>query len=477
MAKEINEKIVSYIRERPEWFENLILAAAIQDPEFFRRVRSVLCKTIDGKQDEEDFEELLRNPVYLAVADYNTAQLVNTSRKFQPITEKILNALLLNRAANAEDIMENEIPKALELFREAADTDLKRWEPFINMGMVPWIENRKMMKVIRSPYLFGGWTLNDIRQKLQDVADKTNELKDSMQVVRHDFGHFLDHPLDCGMLNETLETNLTDLNKVMGGGFGKKETVLIIAPSSGGKTVLACQLAGHWSMTGYGGIFVTTEQSQPELEVRLVSNFANIPFKYIVRQWKPEELNATYQESYAQMRSKFQKPIRFVDWTVPGQTIMNHLKHEVELYMQDFGEKPDYLILDWIGGALQQEAAGSSDRLRALYKEAITQVIDLSREYEMAGVALAQATAASSINKFPLDHRHIADAKNMVEGVTSLIGLTALYAEGMDEVTDTAQIMWNERQYLCVTKSRKGPGGNVPVKRRYGYQRLENHYG
>ena len=477
MAEELDEKIKSYIKQRPEWFETLILGAAIKDPEFFMRVRSILCKTIDGKDVEDDFNELLRNSVYLAVADYNTARLVNTAKDFIPINFKVLRSLLKSRVANAEDIEEDEIPKALLLFNEALEVDIERWRPFIEAGIVPWLEHQKMMRVVRSPYIFGGWSLADIREKLQAVADKAGALDSTIKIVRKDFGHFLDHPEADGMLNEVLESNLAALNETTAGGFGKGETVLIISPSSGGKTILACQLAGHWAMEGKGGLFVTTEQPQPELEVRIVSNFANIPFKYLARQWKPDELSMKYQDSYKKMRAEMKAPIHMIDWTRPGQTLVNDLRHEVELYHDDFGELPEYLIFDWIGGALQQEAGGDSQKLRALYKEAVEQVKNIAHEYNLAGIALAQATPGTSLNRFPLDHRHIADAKNMIEGVTSLIGLTALYADNMDEVTDRSKVMYHEKQYICVSKSRKGPGGNAPVKRNYEYQRLENYYG
>ena len=472
-APGIENKVETYVKQQPEWFENLVLGCALKDPQFYLRVRTVLCCGLDGEEKSDDFTERLRNAVYTAAADYNAAQCLNLNRVFVPISPEVMAIMLKNKCDDGDGILPDEIDQAMVLFRQAIEVDVPRWLPLVELGISRWLTDRKMMQVIQSPYMFGGWTLSQVRDRLAMVEEQSSVLEQDDRTRRGVMGFYLDNPSPDQNVNR-LESNLTELNTILGGGFVKGDCALVISPSGGGKTILACQLAGHWSMSGVGGIFVTTEQPQEQLERRLLSNFARIPFSQVVNKWDPDALNEKQLADYKSWRDQMSSPIQVVDWTLPGNTIIANLRMEIETYKDTFGETPEYLIFDWVGGALQDAAKGDPAVLRSLYKSAVDTCCYLCAEYKMAGVVLAQATPGDSLNKCPLTYQHIADAKNMIEKVSVLVGLTAMFADDMNEETDHTKVMFNERQYLSASKSRKGPGGNARVRRRFEYQRLEN---
>jgi hypothetical protein len=476
MAEELKSKLDAYILENPEWYENLVLGCIIKDRKFYLKVREVLNVEFDKKTLCNDFSDIYKNIVYRIVSRYNGNQenllAKYPENKFISIAESTLNTLLHNQAVAGDSVLEEEIPTALATFKKANEVDVAQWISYVDANFVEWIGRVKTLKVIKSPYAFGAWTYNEIYRRLGEIEKQVSPVNYGTTISRGLLGKFLDNPIVVEQHN-VLPSNIPGLNDALAGGFGRKETIMLISPPSGGKTIFACQLAGHWASIGYGGIFVTTEQTQDELEIRMVSNFAGIPFKNIVRKWDPTALSEKHAHNYMTWRKSIKAPVMFVDWTIPGsKNVVTDLENEITHYKEEFGKNPDFLIFDWIGGALQQMAKGDPSAVRWLYKEAVDSICGIARKYDIAGVVLAQATPGNSINKYPLDHRDLAEAKNMTERITALIGLTALMSRDMDRETDHAQIVYAEKQFLCVPKTRKGPGANVPVKRDYGYQRI-----
>lgn len=476
MAAELKSRQDPYVLENPAWFENLVLGCVILDRAFYTKVKDVLGVEYDKKTTCNDFSDLHKNIVYRVVCRYNKTQVSLLEKYpengFIPISENTLQTLLRNQAITGDNVLEEEIPAAIEVFRAASTVDVRQWLPYVNSQFSEWIGRVKTFRIIKSPYAFGAWTYEEIYKRLGEVEKQIAPMDYNATVKRGILGEFLDNPR-VTETHDVLPSNIPELNNALAGGFGRKETIMLISPPSGGKTIFACQLAGHWAMIGYGGIFVTTEQSQDELEIRMVSNFAGIPFKNIVRGWDPKSLPEKHAHSYMTWRKSIKAPLMFVDWTIPGaKNIVADLENEITHYKDVFGKNPDFIIFDWIGGALQQMVSGDASAVRWLYKEAVDAICGVARKYDLAGVVLAQATPGNAINKYPLDHRDLAEAKNMTERITALIGLTALMSREMDRETDHAQIIYAEKQFLCVPKTRKGSGANVPVKRDYAYQRL-----
>lgn len=92
-----------------------------------------------------------------------------------------------------------------------------------------------------------------------------------------------DYPENAAKINSGLD----DLDDVVGG-FRKKELVVIVGPTSNGKTLLASQFADQAEKDGYTGIIFSAEMPGEQIVLRQIAFDAKIPF------WKtrfPEKMD------------------------------------------------------------------------------------------------------------------------------------------------------------------------------------------
>ncbi|HZP33039.1 MAG TPA: DnaB-like helicase C-terminal domain-containing protein [Candidatus Acidoferrales bacterium] len=87
---------------------------------------------------------------------------------------------------------------------------------------------------------------------------------------------------------------LTDLDD-MTGGLRPKELVLIVAPTSNGKTLLASQCALRADRDGFKTLYFSAEMPGEQLALREIAYQAGVPFYFVQR---PEKLNA---DNYASL--------------------------------------------------------------------------------------------------------------------------------------------------------------------------------
>jgi replicative DNA helicase len=101
---------------------------------------------------------------------------------------------------------------------------------------------------------------------------------------------------------------LTDLDD-MTGGLRRKELVLIVAPTSNGKTLLASQCAFQADRDGFKTLYFSAEMPGEQLAMREIAYQAGVPFYYAQR---PERLSS---EDYGRLLTASQREysVRIVD--------------------------------------------------------------------------------------------------------------------------------------------------------------------
>jgi replicative DNA helicase len=101
---------------------------------------------------------------------------------------------------------------------------------------------------------------------------------------------------------------LTDLDD-MTGGLRRKELVLIVAPTSNGKTLLASQCAFQADRDGFKSLYFSAEMPGEQLAMREIAYQAGVPFYYAQR---PERLSS---EDYSRLLAASQREysVRIVD--------------------------------------------------------------------------------------------------------------------------------------------------------------------
>jgi replicative DNA helicase len=89
---------------------------------------------------------------------------------------------------------------------------------------------------------------------------------------------------------EFIPTKFPGLDKMLDGGFAKKELVVIGGPSGVGKSFLGCQLLINSANNGFKTLFISLEISTQTILSRILGNYSNIkPFRLIAGLLDPDE--------------------------------------------------------------------------------------------------------------------------------------------------------------------------------------------
>ena len=494
------EALAKMIGNNADWFERLFISCVRSDLSLFSKVRNIVCFKSGTTKHVDDFENPYHNIIYCALREYNNLFL-DHKNKFRPISSSFLKEWLRNKASQGEMLMASEVDDLLNYFNtliteiEANEENLH----FSGLGIASYLKSRRAGSILNQVSL-GANSLDDLALMCEQDIDLINTLENEGRLIDNipdrvqlqDMALF-DDPNK--VLVETIDSDIPALNEALGG-FRKKCAYMIIGGTGSGKTIIACQLASAFSYTnGANGLFITTEQQHDELYRRIVSNRCKIPHRIISKGIFEDKLNAREKDMYIQFRREMailnKGDLRVANWgnmeKQPGTKIIRMIENEIDLYTEETGKTLDYVILDWIGGALGS-MADAGDKTRHIYQEAADAMDELARKRNIVTVALAQAHV-NSTNKVQISAADLAECKSMTRNYTGVIGITALFSEEYakqmaDERNKKRKdfrvgaelddaVSYSYKQYLYVSKARYGIQKAIPFKREYEYQRMD----
>lgn len=267
--------------------------------------------------------------------------------------------------------------------------------------------------------------------------------------------------------------NLVDNNLV--GGVGKGESLLVVLPSGGGKTVFCCQMAAYNASLGNDLLFITTEQPPRELIPRMFSNMCSIPFVK-VRDGMDFALSANVLDEEELVRVKecsnlISSSISFSWWKGGDKLIEKDLEPELKQYETKHGKLPDLVIFDWLGAAIDQSWRGKANSSqRDSLKFSAKYYTDLMRKYNIAGVITMQADENLSKKAARITADLISESKNIHQNVTLGVGISALRTN-REEAASTGK-EYRDKQFLTNFKARKIQAFTMPIFRDFNYQRF-----
>jgi hypothetical protein len=279
------------------------------------------------------------------------------------------------------------------------------------------------------------------------------------------------HPLFSRPNAATIDSGIPAVDAVTGG-FGFGDLVLVIGVTGVGKTVLACQLATTFALGGHPGMLVTTEQAQEELEPRIYSNFCDIPFDRIKDGVDFEKLSTDQQTAIEGLEARLKGKLEIADWgRERSKSIEHDLQAELRGYLAQHGAPPQWLILDWIGGALGDIARNELSETRQRYENAAVNLARIAQKENIVLIAFTQASVDAAKNNPRIDVSCAAECKTMESSAITVIGISGL--EEDLELVEGGALPYRARQYLWVSKSDRGTG-LIAVARRFENQRFES---
>lgn len=458
--------ITDLINNQPDWFEDLVLTRIVRDPEFYTKVSSILCVDPITGRDMEDFNGPTRNHVYTILKRYYQCVGVKSNR---PIDSAFAEAIINQMFSKEQTILEQEIPNIVSKLNQLLEKDVRTTIDPVNKGFSYWLKKNRISYIIDKHSHMTTWTAEDLQAKIRLFTDAVNIVDRGEYIYK--FGHGVEnHMLDV----VRLRTGLSRFDTAMGGGFGRGESNLLMGSTGGGKTIIACQLGARFSLDGSKGIFITTEQGHEELEPRIISNFCGVPFNRIkdkvdLNLFQPQE-----RAKYEELKEVLEQRLSFVEWKADrGLSVTDDLDNELKRYQDKHGGI-DFVILDWIGGALGSAFKGKEE-FRHILQSAADKLCEIAASHKIVTIGLAQLNPKQAINKKNPDMTMLQECKTMGNNMSYIIGITSLLdTNAMKMAGDEGPLTWSEKQYLYISKGRKSQGGAALFRRRYEFQRMEN---
>lgn len=456
------ELAYDFVKGNPGQFEDMVIVKGMYDIAFFKQVSNTLCRSSDKWVDE--FKQPGRIAFWKSIHTYNG--MFGGNAEFTPLTPNFLHTNLQYLAANGENITPEEVPNLMQTMVDItkAHANYQAFE-IVRLAFDRWmLDQKRRVLCMRTLQTGEANELSDQLQRLErDLQPGRNKIK------LNAFGS----GIDAGELKiDRLQTRFTSLDIALGGGPGRKEGYLVIAGQGCGKTVCSCQLSSSMAIAGYKGVLISTEQDHSELEPRIVSCHANIPFNLIKDKITIESLQPDQVENYRELRTLLRPDnYNIINWNTDRTA---RIKDKIPQIVQDAGEAMgglDFVFLDWIGSALGKGASTDPHALRMAYQEAADAMSDAARDFNIVTFTFAQAHVDRAYRRVAVDSTCLAECKQLGVNMTGILGLTGLL-EDHNGGDDDGKPLFAQNQWMYISKARKSAGNKVPFKREFNYQRM-----
>ena len=270
-----------------------------------------------------------------------------------------------------------------------------------------------------------------------------------------------------------LPTGFLPLDMVTGGGLGLGEATLVIAPPGLGKTILACQLGSTMAISGTRVLHISTEETNRQLEPRIVACHCNVPISLIKDGVKEKLMQRDQLERYQNLRRELSpERFRIVNWDDRSKDIEGGYEALMEAAAKAMGGMPQVVLLDWLGGALGRNASNDPAVFRMILKRGANAQAAAAKRYGIHTITFAQADLKQSIGKIRVDATVLSECKTLDEPMTNVWGITGILHPQAEVDSHTQSAVFREQQYIYVSKARHRADVQIPVHRDFLFQRF-----
>lgn len=478
------ETIVDFYRNDPDRYERMLLAGLLRVEDVWVRMKPWLCREDAGSERySSDFSDNRYYAFYLLLVDARILADGDecAEGEFSTPSLSLMHTVLAGKreskwfARPMSHLSDEDLDKLYgELMEIATDKELKS---VIVPSCLTWLQNKKLEKGVQSISLSGGSDSPTTQlSRLQGQLDAIGSGEDEDEF--HTIG-------DNGNVQIVERMKLgapfTNFDVSLGGGLGKKEHIIVCAPTGQGKTIFACQLAAQAAAVKRHVLFISTEQDHVETEPRFITCCSRsdgyVPIKYeLIKDGVDDAMDSSRLLSEAQrdtvkrIRETLAPYLHMVDWQGGEKTVAD-IPYLVRRAKKRFGTI-DIVILDWIGAALEDSINPNKDK-RELYQDAATTMKNVAFNENVAAISMAQTTR-DSVGVKLINESHLAECKSLHWQATAAYGISALRKRLTDaDLDDTdGQAVFETRQYMHAFKSRKSKGIVFPIDRDFDYQRF-----
>jgi hypothetical protein len=244
---------------------------------------------------------------------------------------------------------------------------------------------------------------------------------------------------------------------------------LWFALPGGGKTNAACQTAGYTAAIGDHVAYVSTEISEPIIQMRACAAVTGMDYGSLRGLTGSNRMHPLANDFSIWVKEGPGSRIGCFEFRkVPGKDYREKLMRMLDSYDKRYGRMPDILIWDWIGGALDEMYSDAWQK-REAYFGVSRKMAEMADELEIKAITLAQMSKEMK-NKTSIAMSDTQDAKNLADPVEGAVGFTSLIDS--NEVTSGDQELHREDQFWVVCKCREEEALRLSVKRDFRHARF-----
>lgn len=466
-----------------EQYEEYVLCAFMHDQEFFQSVKDTFCFNTSTNTCMNEFSVKLHYAIYRALLLWYNLNGGSISPLMQE--KDIMEIFDILSMENVPVITSGLYRTAVAKYTHIRDDISDRVAcSFVKNTFKVWWEAARQRAILDK---YSRYTDTAGKSLLDELTTNITAVKESdAQDAFKDFDIIIDDDADVKRI--PLGADFRNLSNCLGGGLGRSEHAIFVAPTGAGKTVFGCQLASSIADLGSKVLFITTEQPVNELIPRIMSCWSfkepgrhdpsrlpRIPFSLIKDGFSKkvlESMSAEQKELLQRYTTKF-STLHFEEWLGTTKDAKTSLRDSIRRYIDKY-DGCDCVILDWIGAKLGYGMEPQQKRQE--FYDAAQTLKDLSYEFNMAALSTAQATAQAVGKKFITEH-DIATCKTLHEQAAVGFGLSAMRTIDAKACGDNAEMSaesYTPQQNVYCFKSRKSTGKHWVVTRNFGYQRFDN---
>jgi KaiC/GvpD/RAD55 family RecA-like ATPase len=467
MNHSTNSTLASLIDYDAEGFERAIINCVLTDPDKYSHFLNMICgNPIDGRNLQE-FTSRYRNLIFLCIKGWNS--LVSNPTAVTSLTWEIIAILYKDQLVNYPYLGSPQEEMFIKAEWEAIKNAPAEMSVLCNQDALFtfWLERQRVTQLLSGSSKNPSKKLVD--QLQMAVASASTSGKD-LERRKFDLIDFSDVDVTQETSFKLMSTGEPELDRILDGGFYHGGAYMFLAPTGGGKTVFASQMAlNAAALSSKNVLFITTEDKPRVLKMRMCSNWCDIPYDHIVKPGRVviDNLRPVQKDRYFSLMEIIDKKMDFVDWSSSALATRD-LPVLMEKYKEKKGHHPDFVIFDWIGGATDKS---NPMFYRIQYQQQADYLAEFADQTQSVVVFNAQASAQAYVKKI-ISGEDSAENKTLQARCFGTLGLSALKRKDLGDDSGV-QATYEERQYLSATKLRHGLGGTRSVLRDFRYQRLK----
>lgn len=231
-------------------------------------------------------------------------------------------------------------------------------------------------------------------------------------------------------IENRIPTDLTLLNKILGGGFVSKGLYLFLSSNTGsGKTALKTSLASYMLSQGYNVLYITLEMAEQKIAERIDANLFNVRLDDIVKISKQDyikKIKNISNNSHGQLIIKEYPPVTAS--AIHFRALLNELRLKKNFV-------PNIIFVDYLSLMSSSRLKMSSSTSYSYVKSVSEELRGLAVEFNVP-IITSQQSNRSGVNNSDLDVTNVSESIGVAYTVDFMAALIKT-----DELDSLGQIL------------------------------------